>query len=282
MINIFGCGFLGGEFANQLPDRVIVNSRNDLIPKSNKILYFISTVDNYNIYDNPHLDIDTNLSLLISVLENCKNLYGNEFEFNFVSSWFVYGKVPFPAREDSVCNPQGFYSITKRCAEQLLMSYCSTFHIPYRILRMANIIGIDDKKVSKKKNALQYMIKQLILNEEVSLYEGKILRDLIDVRDAARALDLVLSKGNLNEVYNIGNGIGYSFEEIVYKIQELKGRGNIKRIPIPEFHKTIQAKDFFLDTSKLDSLGYSPSFDVMNTLVEIANKYEIFFRDSGI
>lgn len=282
MINIFGCGFVGGEFAKQFPNNVIINGREDLVPKSNKILYFISTVDNYNIYDNPHLDIDTNLSILISVLENCKNLYGNEFEFNFVSSWFVYGKVPFPAKEDSTCNPQGFYSITKRCAEQLLMSYCSTFHIPYRILRLANVIGVGDQKVSKKKNALQYMIKQLVLGEEISLYEGKILRDLIDVRDVAKALDLILSTGNLNEVYNVGNGIGYSFEDIVYEIQRLKGRGKIKRIPIPEFHKTIQVKDFFLDTSKIKELGYYPSFDIMNTLSEIADKYEILFRDSGI
>lgn len=274
MINLFGCGFVGGEFANQFQDNVIVNDRNDIVPKTNKILYTISTVDNYNIYDNPHLDIDTNLSLLISTLENCKSLYGNEFEFNFVSSWFVYGKVPFPAKEDSVCSPQGFYSITKRCAEQLLISYCSTFHIPYRILRLANVIGIGDKKVSKKKNALQYMISQIVQDKEISLYEGQILRDLIDVRDVTQALDLVLSKGSLDEIYNVGNGVGYSFEKIMYEIQARKGKGRITRIPIPEFHKTIQTKDFYLDTSKLRSLGYSPQFDILETLLEIADVYE--------
>ena len=45
--------------------------------------------------------------------------------FNFISSWFVYGKnneIPF--REDySQCNPTGFYSITKYCAEQLFKLY---------------------------------------------------------------------------------------------------------------------------------------------------------------
>lgn len=272
MINLFGNGFVGKEFASQFP--TIVNSRDDMVPQTNKILYTISTVDNYNIYDNPHLDIDTNLSLLISVLENCKNVYGTEFEFNFVSSWFVYGKVPFPAKEDSPCNPRGFYSITKRCAEQLLISYCSTFHIPYRILRLANVIGLGDQKVSKKKNALQYMIRELVQDREVSLYEGKILRDLIDVRDVAMAIHLILSEGNLNEIFNVGNGIGYSFEEIVYKVQALKGKGHIKRIPIPEFHKTIQTPDFYLDTSKLSSLGYEPAFDVITTLMEIADEYE--------
>lgn len=274
MINLFGNGFVGKTFAKQYEEGVIVNERNDLIPQSNKILYTISTVDNYNVYDNPHLDIDTNLSILISVLENCKSKYGKDFEFNFVSSWFVYGKVDFPAKEDSVCKPQGFYSITKRCAEQLLMSYCATFGIRYRVLRLANVIGIEDQKVSKKKNALQYMIKQLVRGEEVSLYEGKILRDLIDVRDAAQAIDLVCSQGELDSIYNVGNGVGYSFEDIVYQIQGLKNKGTIKRIPIPEFHKSIQTKDFYLNVDKLKSIGYTPKFDIIKTLLNIADEYE--------
>lgn len=272
-INVFGAGFIGGEFVNSFPDDVIVNKRDDYFPQSPKILYFISTIDNYNIHTNPHLDIDVNLSLLIDVLENSRSKYGNDFEFNFISSWFVYGKTYMPAREDSVCNPSGFYSITKRCAEQLLISYCNTFSIKYRILRMSNVIGLGDKKVSKKKNALQYMISQLVAGEEVSLYEGKILRDLIDVRDAAQAIYKIITDGNLDEIYNVGNGVGYSFEEIIYAVQEYLGKGTIKRIPIPEFHKLVQVKDMYLDISKLKSLGYVPQHPIMKTVLDIAEKY---------
>lgn len=272
-INVFGKGFIGGEFCRQYEDDVVVNSRDNLAPQSPKILYFISTVDNYNIHTNPHLDIDTNLTLLINVLENCRKAYGSDFEFNFISSWFVYGKTDIPAREDSVCNPSGFYSITKRTAEQLLISYCETFGISYRILRMSNVIGAGDKKVSKKKNALQYMIQQLVRGEEVSLYEGKILRDLIDVRDAARAIRLVITRGNLNEIYNIGNGIGFSFERIVYEIREHLGTGSIKRIPIPEFHKLVQVRDMYLDTTKLKDLGYVPDYGIYQTVKDIADYY---------
>lgn len=272
-INVFGAGFIGGEFVNSFPDDVIVNKRDDYFPQSPKILYFISTIDNYNIHTNPYLDIDVNLSLLIDVLENSRSKYGNDFEFNFISSWFVYGKTYMPAREDSVCNPSGFYSITKRCAEQLLISYCNTFSIKYRILRMSNVIGLGDKKVSKKKNALQYMISQLVAGEEVSLYEGKILRDLIDVRDAAQAIYKIITDGNLDEIYNVGNGVGYSFEEIIYAVQEYLGKGTIKRIPIPEFHKLVQVKDMYLDTSKLESLGYVPQHPIMKTVLDIAEKY---------
>lgn len=270
-INLFGNGFIGGEFSNKYD--VIINDRNDLVPKSNKILYFISTVDNYNIHTDPHLDIETNLNVLIDVLENARHIFGKDVEFNFISSWFVYGKTEIPAREDSICNPTGFYSITKRCAEQLLISYCTTFGMHYRILRMSNIIGIDDHKVSKKKNALQYMIQQLVNGETVNLYEGRILRDVMDVRDAADAIYHVITYGNLDEIYNIGNGIGYSFEEIIYKVQEYLGTGNIVRIPQPEFHKLVQAKDFYLDVSKLRKLGFQHQYSVENSVMEIAQYY---------
>ncbi len=273
-INVFGNGFIGGTFSERFSGDVIVNDRDDYYPKTNKILYFISTVDNYNIHTNPHLDIDTNLSLLIDVLENCRKEYGNDFEFNFISSWFVYGKVEIPAREDCACFPTGFYSITKRCAEQLLISYCQTYDISYRILRMSNVIGINDHKVSKKKNALQYMIQQLIHGEEVSLYEGRILRDLIDVRDAADAIYLVMMHGNLNEIYNIGNGVGYSFEKIIYDVQDYLGTGRIKRIPIPEFHKLVQAKDFYLDVSKLHELGFQSQYEIEESVFEIVEHYK--------
>lgn len=272
-INVLGKGFIGGEFCDRYD--TLANDRDDYYPQSPKILYFISTVDNYNIHTNPHLDIDTNLSLLIDVLENCRKEYGNEFEFNFISSWFVYGKVEIPAREDSPCFPTGFYSITKRCAEQLLISYCQTYNIPYRILRMSNVIGVNDDKVSKKKNALQYMIQQLVKDEEVFLYEGKILRDLIDVRDAADAIYHVINYGKKqNEIYNIGNGVGYSFEQIVYSVQEYLGTGHIKRIPIPEFHKLVQAKDFYLDVSKLHRLGFQSQYNIEESVFEIVDYYK--------
>lgn len=272
-INVFGNGFIGGTFSEMFLDDVIVNSKFDYYPATSKILYFISTVDNYNVHTNPHLDIDTNLSLLITVLENCRKVYGSDFEFNFISSWFVYGKTDFPAREDSECHPSGFYSITKRCAEEILISYCNTFGIRYRILRMANVIGLGDRKVSKKKNALQYMIRQLVNDEEVYLYDGKIIRDLIDVRDAANAIYLTITEGNVENIYNIGNGTGFSFEKIVYMVQEFLGTGSIKRIPQPEFHKLVQVKDFYMDNSKLVSLGYAPNFSIYDSILEIANYY---------
>ena len=71
MLNIFGKGFIGSEFYKLYPD-AIVNDRNDYEIKTDQVVYFISTIDNYNVLTDPHLDIDTNLTTLIKVLESGK------------------------------------------------------------------------------------------------------------------------------------------------------------------------------------------------------------------
>jgi NAD dependent epimerase/dehydratase family enzyme len=69
-ISVFGGrGFIGSKFCESYPNDVVINSRNDYKPKTNQILYLISTVDNYNALNNLHVDIDTNLTVLMNVLD---------------------------------------------------------------------------------------------------------------------------------------------------------------------------------------------------------------------
>ena len=163
-----GKGFIGGHLVDLLKkqnSQYIANEKLDYNVKTNDVISYISTVDNYNVFENPYIDIDTNLTGLIKLLESWRNRveYKQDFGcFNFISSWFVYGNEYGPnfsgnengpnrlgARETDRCDPKGFYGITKRAAEQLLISYCETYGLNYRILRLANVIGPGDKKVSK-------------------------------------------------------------------------------------------------------------------------------------
>jgi nucleoside-diphosphate-sugar epimerase len=273
LINVFGgSGFVGGRFCELTPD-VIVNDRDDYNIKTNDVLYFISTVDNYNIYDDPFIDIETNLTTLIKVLETIRNKQVGNLTINFISSWFVYGNVQLPARENAYCDPKGFYSITKRAAEQLLISYCETFGINYRILRLSNILGPQDKKVSKKKNALQYMINQLKNNEDINLYDGgNAFRDYLYVDDAVDAINLILQKGEKNTIYNVGSGVPtYIGKAIEYAKDKLNSTSNIGSIPPAEFHNIVQTKNMVLDITKLERLGFKPkynSYNIIDTLIK--------------
>ncbi|NBP00467.1 MAG: NAD-dependent epimerase/dehydratase family protein [Proteobacteria bacterium] len=264
MVNVLGAGFVGSRYAELTPN-VIVNERNDYEVKSNEVLYFISTIDNYNVWTDPYIDIDTNLTTLIKTLESCK---GKDVTFNFVSSWFVYGNVELPAKETAYCDPKGFYSITKRTAEQLLISYCETFGIKYRILRLANVLGETDKKVSKKKNALQYMIGELKAGNPIQLYNGGMaFRDYIYVDDVVQAINLVLEKGKTNEIYNIGNGVAVPLvQAISYAAKKLNSQSKIENIETAEFHKIVQTTNMVLDISKITGLGYNQNYTITDII----------------
>ena len=266
-LQIFGGnGFVGSAFVRKNP-LCIVKQRNDhVVDKDKDILYLISTVTNYNVKTNPYIDIETNLILLMKILSQYQN---SDKIFNFISSWFVYGNTKMPATEESICDPTGFYSITKRCAEQLLISYCQTFNIKYRILRLANIAGHGDNKASAQKNALQYMINQLKQNLDINLYEGgNMYRDYIHVNDAVDAIDLILDKGEINSIYNVGNGIPLLMKDLIeYAKQLIGGTGRINYIDVPQFHKIVQVHSQWMKNDKLKSLGYEPKYD-MKSIIE--------------
>jgi len=263
-----GHGFVGSEFVYQNPSACIVNEKIDynVSDDCDQILYLISTITNYNMKVNPYIDIETNLITLMRVLEQCK---GKNVVFNFISSWFVYGHTEMPATEESVCFPTGFYSITKKAAEDLLICYCKTFGIKYRILRLANVVGAGDPKASPRKNALQYMINQMKEHKDINLYEGgELYRDYIHVADVADAIRIVMNRGEVNEIYNIGNGTPLLLKDMVnYAHTKLNSRGKINFIKQPEFHKTVQVLSMWMKTDKLKILGYTPTYN-MQQMVE--------------
>lgn len=269
---LFGAtGFVGGNFARIYPDKsVIVPREADKIEGVNDALYLISTTHNYHVFDNLHQDIDTNLKKLMNVLPNIKGT------FNFVSSWFVYGEgysQNNPATEASQCDPRGFYSITKKTAEDLLVSYCKTFERNYRILRLCNVIG-GDAGSGKKKNALEFMIRNLVIGEPINVYIGDNYRNFLHVEDVCNALNIITESGKMNEIYNVGSDNSHKIEDIVdYVVKRTNSKSKISHIDAPKFHKIVQAENFFMDCSKLKQLGFIPKyslFEAIDTIIEKA------------
>ena len=269
MISVFGgTGFVGSEFCKQFKNEVTIIDRNSVTPISEKVLYLISTVDNYNVLTDSKKDINTNLIHLMNVLDECKN---KNIEFTFISSWFVYGDTDLPAKESSVCRPKGFYSITKYAAELLLESYCKTFNIKYKIIRLGNVLGNSDGKISKKKNALQFLISQIKENKEINLYNnGVFYRDFIHVSDVAKGIKHIMDNGISNETYNLGCGIPIVFKSIIdYAVEKTNSKSNIGIMEATDFHKIVQVESMYLDTSKLNELGFKPEKNIYQIVDEL-------------
>lgn len=282
-ISVFGgTGFIGSQFLNQFQHDTIKINRQSKKTKSKEILYFISTNNNYNVYDDISLDVNVNLTLLMETLKEIYKENNNDFVFNFVSSWFVYGQTePLPYnQEKTYCNPTGFYSITKRCAEQLIISFCKTFNIKYRIFRLANVLGENDLKISKKKNALQFLIKQIVNNRDVQLYNGgDAIRDYIYVNDVCSAIKYCIDIAPINQIINIGNGKPYIFLQLINLAKEYsKSTSNLITINPSKFHDIVQVKNCYLDTTKLQSYGYKNTWLIDDVIKKIID----FYIDNGI
>jgi nucleoside-diphosphate-sugar epimerase len=273
MISVYGStGFIGGQYLKMYSDTTIPIARFEDTPQSKDILYFISTTHNYHIFDNPHKDIETNLNKLISVLEASKKKYSKDITFNFISSWFVYGmNSTMDTKETDPCDPRGFYSITKRAAEQMLICYCQTMNINYRILRLTNILGETDVGVSAKKNAMQYMISLLKKNQTVKIYDGgSNIRDFMYVDDACRAIDVCLNSSSLGETINISNSQPVSIRDAIeYCKKRIGSTSEIVSIDTPNFHKVVQVKNVRLNNEKLRSYGYTYTTDTWQALDRI-------------
>jgi len=271
-VSVFGTsGFIGSNFKAHSIHQVESLDRDSPLPSNSDLLYLVGTTDNYNVLTNPALDIEVNLLLLIRNLEQLRSRFGT-FTFNFVSSWFVYGEAQQPPFvEEGPCNPKGFYSISKYAAEKYIESYCQTYGIKYRIIRLGNVFGQNDNGISKKKNAMQYLISRIKNNELVELYdEGKFYRDYIDVRDVVSAIDLIIASDLTNEIVNVGTGIPTLFKEVIMGAKlAFNSTSEIQSIPIPAFHKQVQVKDAWLDTKKLGSLGFKIQYPIMTEITNL-------------
>ena len=255
--------------------------RNEYAPSNSKIIYLISTTHNYNVHDNICLDVDTNLTHLCRVLQKIRDSNRcQDVEFNFISSWFVYGNVPsdyLPVSEEFRCDPQGFYSITKYAAEQLVKSFATTFGMKYRILRLPNVLGPGDKSFGPKKNAITWMLHELFSGNKVKLYDdGLPLRDFLHVSDVVDAIALILDKGSLNTIYNIGRGEPTQIGALIqYAAGKLNAMDNVESIEAPAFHKQVQSRDMWMDVSKLLDLGFKPSYSITRIVDELLSSFSL-------
>ena len=264
-LSVFGStGFVGNRYCELHPNDVIQIDRNDINPKSQNVLYLISTTDNYNVFTDPVVDIETNLVKLMQVLNQCRD---NDVTFNFISSWFVYGSRNDTMHEDDECNPKGFYSITKRTAEQLLIEFCIVHKIKYRILRLPNVVGQGDSKASPKKNVLQNTINLLKNNQPITIYDqGTFTRDYMHIDDVCRAIDTVIKQGSVNEIFNIGTGISTRFIDVINAAKnQLNSTSEYIFVECPKKYKSFQLLNCRLDVTKLTNLNRPVSLTTLFT-----------------
>ena len=152
--------------------------------------------------NDPGSFIQTDVYGAYVLLEEAKKI-GVE-KFVQISTDEVYGSIEEGSfSETSPLNPRNPYSASKAGADRLAYSYFATYDLPVVITRSSNNFG----PYQFPEKLIPLFVTNLIQGKKVPLYgDGMNVRDWLYVKDNCFAIDLVLRKGKLGEVYNIGGG----------------------------------------------------------------------------
>ena len=110
-----------------------------------------------------------------------------------------FGKTFFT--EYTPISPKSPYSSSKASADMLVMAYKETYHMPVNITRCSNNYG----PYQFPEKLIPLIIGNILQGKTLPVYgDGMNIRDWLYVEDHCKAIDMVLEKGKLGEVYNVG------------------------------------------------------------------------------
>lgn len=301
-----GCGFIGSNFINQIvtkyPKYNIVNidalyycaSAKNIEVENNSNYKFIQ--GNLNSYDfilyilqsnnidtvinfaaQSHVDNSFSNSLQYTrdnilgthtLLEACR-IYGKIKKFIHVSTDEVYGESMLSndekkKNEESILCPTNPYAATKAGAELIAMSYYHSYKMPILVTRGNNVYG--ERQYPEK--LIPKFICLLLENKNVTIHgSGVNKRAFIHVSDVVNAFDVILHKGQIGEIYNIGSNDHYEFpvtEVAKILINKLKPNEPIESYITHIRDRHINDKRYYISNDKVKKLGWNQevSFDV--------------------
>ena len=149
--------------------------------------------------------------------------FRKEVKFIQISTDEVYGTLGVDGyfTEKTPLMPNSPYAASKASADLLVRAYYETYGFPMNITRCSNNYG----PYQFPEKFIPLMINNTLENRPLPIYgDGKQVRDWIYVRDHCTAIDTVLHKGEIGEVYNIGSNNEKENTEIAKLILSELGR----------------------------------------------------------
>lgn len=196
-----------------------------------------------------------------TLLECCKE-YGAIERFIHISTDEVYGEVGFndeECKETMILTPTNPYAASKAGAEHLVFSYYHSFKLPVIVVRGNNVYG--PKQYPEK--LIPRFTKLLLENKKCTIHgKGETRRNFIHVNDVGTAIEKILTKGIIGEIYNIGSKHEYSVMEIATKlVNRLKYTESIEEhIEFVE-DRCFNDLRYSISNQKLKDLGWSEEVD---------------------
>lgn len=202
---------------------------------------------------NPDAFIRTS-SLGTYVLLEATRKFGLE-RFHHISTDEVYGDIPhgYSSVEGDPLRPRSPYAASKAAADLMVLAYFVTYETPVTVTRGSNNIG----PYQYPEKVVPLFTTNAMDDKQLPVYgDGLQEREYQYVVDHCEAIDVVLHKGALGEVYNIGTGIDVTNMKMVETLLDELGKPRelIKHVTDRPGHD----RRYSLNVDKIKALGWEP------------------------
>lgn len=235
--------FVDELFASEKPDVVVNFAAESHVDRS---------------IENPEIFLQTNVIGTSVLMDACRK-YGN-IRYHQVSTDEVYGDLPLDRldlffTETTPLHTSSPYSASKASADLLVQAYYRTYKLPVTISRCSNNYG----PYHFPEKLIPLMIANVLNDKKLPVYgKGENVRDWLYVEDHCSAIDLIIRKGKIGEVYNIGGHNERTNLEVVKTIIRELGKSE----DLIEFVTDRPGHDrrYAIDPTKIhNELGWLPA-----------------------
>jgi len=208
--------------------------------------------------ENPEIFLQTNIIGTSVLLDACRK-YGIQ-RYHQVSTDEVYGDLPLDRpdlffTETTPLHTSSPYSSSKAGADLLVQAYHRTYKLPVTISRCSNNYG----PFHFPEKLIPLMIINALADKKLPVYgDGLNVRDWLYVEDHCAAIDLIIRKGKVGEVYNIGGHNERANIDVVKTILKQLGKdeGLIEYVGDRKGHD----RRYAIDPTKIhEELGWLPA-----------------------
>jgi len=177
--------------------------------------------------------------------------------------------VNFGAKETEMLKPGNPYSASKAAGDMLCLAYMNTFQLPITIIRSVNNYGTHQYP----EKFIPVTIQRILKGKPAIVYDtGKEERDWLYVEDCCQAIDLVLRKGNIHEIYNIGAHQHKTNKDMVKRIFRILGKK--EKITYKKNARPGHDKCYAVDDAKMRVLGWWNRHHFEDTFPEVVKWYK--------
>jgi dTDP-glucose 4,6-dehydratase len=186
-----------------------------------------------------------------------------------ISTDEVYGSVETGlSTEEDPLDPRSPYSASKAGSDLIARSYFSTYDLPVVITRSSNNFG----PWQYPEKAIPLFVTNLLDGGVIPLYgDVSNRRDWLYVADNCAAVDAVLRRGQVGEIYNIGGGTELANIELTERILALLGADLSRVTPVAD--RLGHDRRYAVDTAKVAALGWRPEHSFGDALEQTVAWY---------